>query len=86
MSYLGYKNKEFPLSELKSDRNKLKLDMLTVSLAEVNVLPKDANQIVREVDCPKKRELYTRAFTNDYFLQRNNKKETKLCFVGRSST
>ncbi|MCW3787731.1 carboxypeptidase-like regulatory domain-containing protein [Plebeiibacterium sediminum] len=54
VSYLGYKNKEFLLSELKSDRNKLKLDMLTVSLAEVNVLPKDANQIVREVIARKK--------------------------------
>ncbi len=54
ISYLGYKNKDFVLSELKPDRNKLKLDMLTVSLAEVSVLPKDANQIIREVIARKK--------------------------------
>ncbi len=54
VSYLGYKNKDFVLSELKPDRNKLRLDVLTVSLAEVNVLPKDANQIIREVIARKK--------------------------------
>ncbi len=54
VSYLGYKNKDFVLSEFKPDRNKLRLDMLTVSLAEVSVLPKDANQIIREVIARKK--------------------------------
>jgi len=54
VSYLGYKNKDFLLSELKPDRNKLRLDMLTVSLAEINVLPKDAEQIIREVIARKK--------------------------------
>ncbi len=54
VSYLGYKNKDFALSELNRERNKLKLDVLTVSLAEVNVLPKDANQIIREVVARKK--------------------------------
>ncbi|MCW3807456.1 carboxypeptidase-like regulatory domain-containing protein [Plebeiibacterium marinum] len=54
VSYLGYKGKSFVLSDLKPDKNKLKLDLLTISLSEINVAPKDAHQIIREVISRKK--------------------------------
>ena len=49
VSYLGYKNKMIMLSDLKPDRNKIELDLVSISLSEVNVAPKDAHQIIREV-------------------------------------
>ncbi|SMO85805.1 CarboxypepD_reg-like domain-containing protein [Saccharicrinis carchari] len=48
-SYLGYREKTVPLAQLQSDKNKIKLDLLSISLSEVNVAPKDAHQIIREV-------------------------------------
>jgi hypothetical protein len=48
VSFLGYKTREILLADLK-DRNKIKLDMLTVSLAEINVFPKDPNYLIRAV-------------------------------------
>ncbi len=49
ISYLGYKNKTISLSSIKRDKNRIALDLLTISLSEVNVAPKDAHQIMREV-------------------------------------
>ncbi len=49
ISYLGYRQKDIPLLQLKSDNNKIGLDLLSISLSEVNVAPKDAHQIIREV-------------------------------------
>ena len=57
ISFLGYKNKNISLSELRPDKNKIELDVLTISLSEVNVAPKDAHQIIREV-IHKKKENY----------------------------
>ena len=57
ISYLGYENKEITLSELKPNKNKITLDLLSISLSEVNVAPKDAHQIIREV-INKKRQNY----------------------------
>ncbi len=49
ISYLGYRQKDILLSTLKPDNNKIELDLLSISLSEVNVAPKDAHQIIREV-------------------------------------
>jgi len=49
ISYLGYTDKFMSLSELKPNKNKIELDLLSISLSEVNVAPKDAHQIIREV-------------------------------------
>ncbi len=49
VSYLGYKSKHIALSELKPDKNRIELDLLSISLSEINVAPKDAHQIIREV-------------------------------------
>jgi hypothetical protein len=49
VSYLGYNSKTLALADLKPDRNKILLDVLTISLSEINVAPKDARQIIREV-------------------------------------
>ncbi|WP_075590635.1 DUF5686 and carboxypeptidase-like regulatory domain-containing protein [Labilibacter marinus] len=57
ISYLGYKSMDIPLSDLKPDNNKIRLELLSISLSEVNVAPKDAHQIIREV-IYKKRENY----------------------------
>lgn len=48
VSYIGYKSKEFQVSELK-DRNRIKLEQVTVSLAEINVFPKDPNYLIRAI-------------------------------------
>lgn len=49
ISYLGYRQKTISLSDLEPDKNKIELDVLSISLSEVNVAPKDAHQIIREV-------------------------------------
>ncbi|MFT3738603.1 MAG: carboxypeptidase-like regulatory domain-containing protein [Breznakibacter sp.] len=48
VSYTGYKSKEFTVLELK-ERNRIKLDQVSVSLAEINVFPKDPNYLIRAV-------------------------------------
>ncbi len=57
ISYLGYGEKFVSLSELKPTKNRIELDLLSISLSEVNVAPKDAHQIIREV-IKRKRENY----------------------------
>jgi len=54
ISYLGYRQKDILLSALSHDKNKIELDLLSISLSEVNVAPKDAHQIIREVISRKK--------------------------------
>lgn len=54
VSYMGYKSKSYALSQLKTDRNRLMLDVLTISLSEIKVMPKDAQQIIWEVISKKK--------------------------------
>ncbi len=54
VSFLGYNTRSYVLSDLKAERNRLELDLLTISLSEINVVPKDANQIIREVIARKK--------------------------------
>ena len=48
-SYIGYSTKTIPITSLKSEREKIKLDMITVSLAEINVFPNDPNYLIRAV-------------------------------------
>ncbi len=54
VSFLGYKEKVYSLSSLKAEKNKLELESLSFSLGEVNVLPKDIDQLIREVVYNKK--------------------------------
>ncbi len=54
ISFLGYKEKAYLLSDLKSEKNKLELESLSFSLGEVDVLPKDIDQLIREVVYNKK--------------------------------
>lgn len=49
VSYIGYKGKTIALKDLKSNKNKIKLELLTVSLDAINVFPKDANLLIRAV-------------------------------------
>ncbi len=48
-SYIGYKNRVIPISKLNKKRNKIQLEVHTVSLAEINVFPKDAELLIRAV-------------------------------------
>lgn len=48
VSYIGYKTKELTLADLK-EKSKIKLELITVSLAEVNVFPQDPNYLIRAV-------------------------------------
>ncbi|TLX73300.1 carboxypeptidase-like regulatory domain-containing protein [Labilibacter sediminis] len=57
VSYLGYKGKSVRLASLSPNKNKIELEVLTISLSEISVAPKDAHQIIREV-ISKKRENY----------------------------
>jgi len=49
ISYIGYKDKEIPMSMLSPNKAKIKLEMLSVSLSEINVFPKDANLLIKAV-------------------------------------
>ena len=57
ISYIGYKSKNIPLSELNAKNNKIRLELLSVSLAEINVFPKDAKLLMQAV-LARKRENY----------------------------
>ncbi|TXN36253.1 carboxypeptidase-like regulatory domain-containing protein [Flagellimonas hymeniacidonis] len=49
VSFLGYKSKTIPLSQLKSNKNKISLIVSVTELSEVNInAPKDAAALVRE--------------------------------------
>jgi hypothetical protein len=49
VSYLGYKSKTVNLSDLKPEKNRIELEVLTVSLNEINVFPKDPQLLMRAV-------------------------------------
>ena len=49
VSFIGYKTFEMPMAELKESKNKIQLELLNVSLAEINVFPKDPNYLIRAV-------------------------------------
>ena len=49
VSFLGYRNKTIPLSQLKEDKNKIKLDISVTELTEVNIsVPRNAYALVKE--------------------------------------
>jgi len=54
ISYIGYKNKQVPISSLKPERNKIELDVLAVSLSEIKVFPTDPDLLIRTVMYKKK--------------------------------
>jgi len=48
ISYLGYLQKEIPILQLKSEKNRIQLKNSTLTLSEINlVLPKDAKALVK---------------------------------------
>ena len=57
ISYIGYKSKNIPLNELSTKKNKIRLELLSVSLAEINVFPKDAKLLMQAV-LTRRRENY----------------------------
>jgi hypothetical protein len=49
VSFLGYKTKIIPLQQMRSNKNRIELDVSVTQLAEVNVtIPKSAERLVRE--------------------------------------
>ncbi|MBS2211796.1 carboxypeptidase-like regulatory domain-containing protein [Carboxylicivirga mesophila] len=48
-SYIGYEKKSVPIASLKDDKNKIKLELLTVSLDAITVFPKDPNLLIEAV-------------------------------------
>jgi hypothetical protein len=48
-SFLGYRDKLIPVSELKQDKNKITLDVMAVSLTEINVFPTDPHLLIRAI-------------------------------------
>jgi hypothetical protein len=49
VSYLGYKNKTLNLSEFKSEKTRIQLELLVIALNEVSVFPKDPELLIRAV-------------------------------------
>jgi len=49
VSYIGYEQKLVPIASLKADKNKIKLEVLTVSLDAITVFPKDPNLLIESV-------------------------------------
>lgn len=49
VSFLGYRNKTIPLTQLKEDKNRIELDISVTALTEVNIsVPRDAMTLVKE--------------------------------------
>lgn len=48
-SYIGYQKKSVPIAELDDDKNKIKLEVLSVSLDMITVFPKDPNVLIEAV-------------------------------------
>ncbi len=49
VSYLGHKDRIVGLSELKPDRNRIELELLTVTLSTINVHPQDPDLLIRSI-------------------------------------
>jgi len=49
VSYIGYQQKSVPIASLKDEKNKIKLDVLTVSLDAITVFPKDPKLLIESV-------------------------------------
>nr|WP_321408665.1 carboxypeptidase-like regulatory domain-containing protein [uncultured Carboxylicivirga sp.] len=49
ISYIGYKSKIVDIKDLKNVKNKIKLELLTVSLDAINVFPKDPYLLIQAV-------------------------------------
>jgi len=49
ISYIGYKSKNIPITTLGNKKNRIKLELLSVSLAEINIFPKDAKLLMQAV-------------------------------------
>lgn len=49
VSYIGYQRKAIPLAKLSNGKNKIKLEMLSVSLESITVFPKDPDLLIGAV-------------------------------------
>ena len=49
VSFIGYKNKQIALSELKQDKHRIELERTSVQLPELSVSSKDASELIRTV-------------------------------------
>ncbi|MDE5416404.1 carboxypeptidase-like regulatory domain-containing protein [Labilibaculum sp. DW002] len=49
VSYIGYKNLEYPINSLKAKRNILKLQSVSVPLGEINIYPMDPIFLVKSI-------------------------------------
>jgi len=49
VSFIGHKSQIIPVNKLDKKRNKIRLEVHSVSLAEINVFPKDAELLIKAV-------------------------------------
>jgi len=49
VSYLGHKNKILRLSDLKTDKNRIELELLSVTLTTVSVHPRDPDMLMKTI-------------------------------------
>jgi hypothetical protein len=49
VSFLGHKDKVIPLATLKPDKNRIELDLLSVTLTTISVHPKDPDMLIRNI-------------------------------------
>ena len=49
VSFIGHKSQIIPVNRLDKKRNKIRMEVHSVSLAEINVFPKDAELLIRAV-------------------------------------
>ena len=49
VSFLGHKDKIVRLSELKSDKNRIELELLSVTLSTINIHPRDPDMLMRTI-------------------------------------
>ena len=49
ISYIGYKNAEFPFYQLNTENIRIALEPLVIELPEINIISRDANELIKSV-------------------------------------
>ncbi len=74
VAFLGYKDKSVPISLLKTEKNKIELELFVVKLTEIKITPKDPELLMREVMNKRAENYFNEATTMTAFYRETIKK------------
>ena len=86
VTYLGYKNKVIPISDLKDNggKNIIELESAPIPIKEIVVKPLDPDEIVKKAIQSIGKNYEDVAKPDDSILQGDNQEESHLCIYRRS--